>query len=85
MSMIETVLTVLKDRFPILRERKWLLALGVCALFFALGLPLTTNVSYTNLFPFQYLLNFCCNVISKVCMCFFVGGFRNINDIFRKL
>lgn len=54
MSMIETILTVIKDRFPILRERKWLLALGVCALFFALGLPLTTNVSYLNLFYFHF-------------------------------
>lgn len=54
MSMIETILTVLKDRFPTLRERKWLLALGVCALFFTLGLPLTTNVSYVYLFYFIF-------------------------------
>lgn len=44
MSMIETLLTVLKDRFPVLRLKKWLLALGICALFFGLGLPLTTNM-----------------------------------------
>ncbi|XP_054719729.1 sodium-dependent nutrient amino acid transporter 1-like [Uloborus diversus] len=44
MSMIETLLTVLKDKFPVLRKRKWLLALGICAMFFALGLPLTTNI-----------------------------------------
>ncbi|GFY56284.1 sodium- and chloride-dependent glycine transporter 2 [Trichonephila inaurata madagascariensis] len=44
MSQIETILTVIKDKFPTLREKKGYLALGVCVLFFLLGLPLTTNV-----------------------------------------
>lgn len=44
MSQIETILTVIKDKFPILREKKGYLALGVCVIFFLLGLPLTTNV-----------------------------------------
>ncbi|XP_055937733.1 sodium-dependent nutrient amino acid transporter 1-like [Argiope bruennichi] len=44
MSQIETILTVIKDKFPNLRERKGYLALGVSVLFFSLGLPLTTNV-----------------------------------------
>ncbi|GFX51877.1 sodium- and chloride-dependent glycine transporter 2 [Trichonephila clavipes] len=43
MSQMETLLTVLKDRFPRLRQRIWLLSLTACLLFFALGLPLTTN------------------------------------------
>ncbi|XP_054711235.1 sodium-dependent nutrient amino acid transporter 1-like [Uloborus diversus] len=44
MSQIETILTVIKDRFPRMREKKSWLALCVCILFFCLGLPLTTNV-----------------------------------------
>ncbi|GFQ98708.1 sodium- and chloride-dependent glycine transporter 1 [Trichonephila clavata] len=44
MSQIETILTVFKDKFPSLREKKGYLALGVCVIFFLLGLPLTTNV-----------------------------------------
>ncbi|GFS82946.1 sodium-dependent nutrient amino acid transporter 1, partial [Nephila pilipes] len=44
MSQIETILTVIKDKFPNLREKKGYLALGVCVTFFLLGLPLTTNV-----------------------------------------
>ncbi|GFX51892.1 sodium-dependent nutrient amino acid transporter 1 [Trichonephila clavipes] len=44
MSQIETILTVIKDKFPALREKKGYLALGVCVIFFLLGLPLTTNV-----------------------------------------
>ncbi|KAG8190904.1 hypothetical protein JTE90_014385 [Oedothorax gibbosus] len=44
MSQIETILTVIKDKFPSMRDRKELLALGACITFFGLGLPLTTNV-----------------------------------------
>ncbi|GBM19304.1 Sodium-dependent nutrient amino acid transporter 1 [Araneus ventricosus] len=43
MSQMETLLTVIKDRFPKLRKRIWLLSLTACVLFFGLGLPLTTN------------------------------------------
>lgn len=46
MSQIETVLTVLKDRFPRLREHKSMVAFSICLLFFGLGLTLTTNVSF---------------------------------------
>ncbi|XP_015916409.2 sodium-dependent nutrient amino acid transporter 1-like [Parasteatoda tepidariorum] len=49
MSMIETLLTVLKDRFPSLRQRKWLIALVICMLFCALGIPLTTSSGQTIL------------------------------------
>ncbi|GIY46304.1 sodium-dependent nutrient amino acid transporter 1 [Caerostris extrusa] len=44
MSQIETILTVIKDKFPSMREKKGYLALGICIMFFILGLPLTTNV-----------------------------------------
>ncbi|XP_035231754.1 sodium-dependent nutrient amino acid transporter 1-like isoform X2 [Stegodyphus dumicola] len=44
MSQLETVLTVIKDKFPAVRDFKWMLSLGTCTLFFLLGLPLTTNV-----------------------------------------
>ncbi|XP_035230755.1 sodium-dependent nutrient amino acid transporter 1-like isoform X3 [Stegodyphus dumicola] len=44
MSMIETILTIIKDKFPVLRKKEWLLAMGICSMFFALGVPLTTNV-----------------------------------------
>lgn len=44
MSQIETILTVIKDRFPHLRERKWMVSLGICVIFFCFGLLLTTNV-----------------------------------------
>nr|XP_042897169.1 sodium-dependent nutrient amino acid transporter 1-like isoform X2 [Parasteatoda tepidariorum] len=43
-SQIETVSTVIKDKFPKLRENKSWLSLGLCVVFFCLGLPLTTNV-----------------------------------------
>ncbi|KAG8190905.1 hypothetical protein JTE90_014386 [Oedothorax gibbosus] len=44
MSQMETLLTVLKDRFPKLRRKIWLLSLSACFIFFLLGLPLTTTV-----------------------------------------
>ncbi|GFR29896.1 sodium-dependent nutrient amino acid transporter 1 [Trichonephila clavata] len=47
MSQIETILTVFKDKFPSLREKKGYLALGVCVIFFLLGLPLTTNAFHS--------------------------------------
>ena len=44
--LVETVTTSLMDRFPKLRQYKLLTVMVVCAVFFLLGLTLTTNVSF---------------------------------------
>ncbi|GIY32744.1 sodium-dependent nutrient amino acid transporter 1 [Caerostris darwini] len=43
MAQIETLLTVIKDKYPKLRKCIWFPSLIACVIFFALGLPLTTN------------------------------------------
>ena len=48
--LVETVTTALMDRFVKLRDYKLLTVMGLCTVFFLLGLTLTTNVS-TNLLP----------------------------------
>ncbi len=44
--LVETVITSLMDKIPVLRRHKLMTVTGVCAIFFLLGLILTTNVSY---------------------------------------
>lgn len=46
-GMVETLLTCLKDQFPVIRKHQtWCAFLG-CLVFFLCGLPLTTDVSVT--------------------------------------
>ena len=40
---VETLITAMMDEWPLLRKRKGAVVLGMCALFFILGLPLCAN------------------------------------------
>ena len=66
-SMVETILTCVKDEFQFLHKHKAKTALAFCLFYMLLGLPLTTDVSQIqnvdskqiNLFDFRQEHTFC--------------------------
>ncbi|GIY32746.1 sodium-dependent nutrient amino acid transporter 1 [Caerostris darwini] len=85
MGQLETILTVLKDKYPKLRKHILLLSFIACVIFFVLGLPLTTNYGQQIL----QLLNF--DAVNSVVLLYavlqvvgvaWVYGLRNFcNDV----
>lgn len=61
-TFVETIITALVDEYPhVLRRHRTWLCLGVCAMMFLLGLPMTTRVKFykdlSNLDDLLLLLN----------------------------
>ncbi|XP_071081857.1 sodium- and chloride-dependent glycine transporter 1-like [Haliotis cracherodii] len=84
-AMLETVLTGCLDQFPALRPKKTWVILGICVLFFILGLPLTTP---GGMYLLQLMDNFVggwtliiIGFFELVAVIFVYGANRFCNDI----
>ncbi|XP_077983570.1 sodium- and chloride-dependent glycine transporter 1-like isoform X2 [Glandiceps talaboti] len=85
--MVETVVTSLRDDFQILRKweknRKWVLPLGICLLFFCLGMPHITEAGlYWLLLQDSYAAGLSMVILGLVelLVITYIYGFKNLLD-----